>query len=83
METVGGLVALVGIVTFFVGHMWLVFIIGRENRTAGLIAFLIFITSVYFIRNRWSEAKYPIYALLLGVLIFIVGGIIANFPIDA
>ncbi len=82
VETVGGIVALVGIAIFFLGHFWLVFIIGRKNLSAGVVSFVIFITSFYFIRNRWSESKYAVYVLGLGVLIFVIGGMIANYPVD-
>jgi len=83
VETVGGIVALVGMAIFLIGHFWLVFIIGRENLGAGVVSLVIFITSFYFIRNRWGEAKHPVYILCLSVLIFVLGALIANYPVDA
>ena len=68
-------VAVVGIIAFIVGWIWMARIAFKESNGQGVLCLLVPFYAVYYAITRWANAKKPFIIVLVG-LVALVGGFV-------
>ena len=65
--------ALIGLIAYLVGWVWVVIIAFRENLWWGLGVFFVPLVAIYFVITHWDEAKKAFITTVAGVVLFVAG----------
>ena len=65
--------AVVGIIGFFGGMIWMARIAFKESTGQGALCLLVPFYALYYAITRWTDAKVPFIMVLVGLIALVVG----------
>ncbi|MFH1560904.1 MAG: hypothetical protein ABID84_05830 [Chloroflexota bacterium] len=78
MESIGFAVSFLGVATYMAGGIWMIILAFRESVGCGLLYLFMPFYSLYYLFSRWDEMRKPFIVFVVGIVMLIVGVVLAG-----